>query len=106
MLKTIALEQEFAKREETMASFADELKTMLDLSSPRVVRVYGMHMTDPKFAGLVIEFCSLGDLRRYLDSDKPLTYEQKTMILQDIAQVQYPPLACLVLSCLLTLSSP
>ena len=79
-----------------MATFANELKTMIDVNSPRVVRVYGMCIRDPTFAGLVIEWCPGGDLRNRLNSDELLSYEQKKEILQDIATVQYPPLFVLL----------
>ena len=61
-------------------------------SSPLVVRFYGICTKDPAVASIVVEFCSLGDLRRYLDSDVPLGNQQQMRILMDIAQVKYPPL--------------
>ena len=61
-------------------------------SSPLVVRFYGICTKDPAVASIVVEFCSLGDLRTYLDSDVLLGDEQRFAILMDIAQVQCPPL--------------
>ena len=65
-------------------------------SSPLVVRVYGICTKDPTVASIVLEFCSLGDLRTYLDSDVLLGDEQMVTILMDIAQVQWPPLSASV----------
>ena len=65
-------------------------------SSPLVVRVYGICTKDPTVASIVLEFCSLGDLRTYLDSDVLLGDEQMVTILMDIAQVQCPPLSASV----------
>ena len=55
------------------------------------MRVYGICTKDPTVASIVLEFCSLGDLRTYLDSDVLLGDEQMVTILMDIAQVQCPP---------------
>ena len=65
-------------------------------SSPLVVRFYGICTKDPAVASIVLEFCSLGDLRTYLDSDVPLGDEQRVTILMEIAQVQCPPLSASV----------
>ena len=54
------------------------------------MRLYGIYTMDPKFAAMVVEYCSLGDLRNYLDSNKPLHTEQRMSILMEIALVQYP----------------
>ena len=60
------------------------------------MRVYGICTKDPTVASIVLEFCSLGDLRTYLDSDVPLGDEQRVAILMDIAQVQCPNLSASV----------
>ena len=65
-------------------------------SSPLVVRMYGICTTDPAVASVVMEFCSLGDLRTYLDSDVLLDDEQRVTILMEIAQVKCPPLSASV----------
>ena len=77
------------EREKLMTSFLNELKVMLDMFSPRIIRVYGICTTNPNFAGLVIEYCPEGDVRSYLDSNKPLDTQQKTRMLMDIAKVQH-----------------
>ena len=77
------------EREKLMTSFLNELKVMLDMYSPRIIRVYGICTTNPNFAGLVIEYCPEGDVRSYLDSNKPLDTQQKTRILMDVAKVQH-----------------
>ena len=59
--------------------------------------MYGICTKDPAVASIVVEFCSLGDLRTYLDSDVLLGTQQKMRILMDIAQVQCPPLLASVL---------
>ena len=64
-------------------------------SSPLIVRVYGIYTRDSRFAAMVIEYCSLGDLRNYLDSKMPLGSQQKMRILMDIAQVKHPSLCLL-----------
>ena len=86
------------EREKLMTSFLNELKVMLDMFSPRIIRVYGICTIDPTFAGLVIEYCPEGDVRSYLDSNKPLDTQRKTRILMDIAKVQHiiPIIPCLV----------
>ena len=89
VLKKISLEGDFMERQTLMDSFVNELTIMLDLYSPRVLRVYGVCTKDATFSGLVIEYCPFGDLRSYLDDpDKHLDTEQKMTILKDIAQVK------------------
>ena len=60
------------------------------------MRFYGICTKDPTVASIVVEFCSLGDLRTYLDSDVLLDTQQKMRILMDIAQVQCPNLSASV----------
>ena len=72
-------------REKIFKAFATELAIMIKLRSPRVVNVYGAVTTDPSYMGMVIEFCSGGDLRTRLDTDWNVVDRQRGRWLLDIA---------------------
>lgn len=85
--KTSLKNVNYQKRQEIMNQFVNELVVMGQLNSPLVARTYGMYTTDPTFAGLVMEYCPRGDLRKHLDdSETPIDNEQKMGFLMDIAQ--------------------
>ena len=49
--------------------------------------MYGVYTQDPRFLGMVVEFCHLGDLRKLL-TEVDLSDEEKWTILMDIAEVR------------------
>ena len=70
-----------------MRDFATELAIMVQLRSPRIVAVFGVVTTDSSWLGLVVEYCSGGDLREALDADDATSIDeaQRRSWLSDIA---------------------
>ena len=60
---------------------------MVKLRSPRIVQVFGVVTTDSSWLGLVVEYCSGGDLRTALDADGAASIDeaQRRSWLSDIA---------------------
>ena len=60
---------------------------MVKLRSPRIVQVFGVVTTDSSWLGLVVEYCSGGDLRAALDADDAASIDeaQRRSWLSDIA---------------------
>ena len=75
------------KRNKMMRDFATELAIMVQLRSPRIVAVFGVVTTDSSWLGLVVEYCSGGDLREALDADDATSIDeaQRRSWLSDIA---------------------
>lgn len=74
------------KRKKMLADFAAELSMMVLLSGPRVVQVVGVVTVDPRFLGLVMEYCPKGSLRRALDrDDEDITPENQRLWSTDVA---------------------
>ena len=70
-----------------MKDFSTELAIMVKLRSPRIVQVFGVVTTDSSWLGLVVEYCSGGDLREALDADDAASIDeaQRRSWLSDIA---------------------
>ena len=70
-----------------MKDFSTELAIMVKLRSPRIVQVFGVVTTDSSWLGLVVEYCSGGDLRTALDADDAASIDeaQRRIWLSDIA---------------------
>ena len=60
---------------------------MVKLRSPRIVQVFGVVTTDSSWLGLVVEYCSGGDLRAALDADDAASIDeaQRRSWLSDIS---------------------
>ena len=60
---------------------------MVKLRSPRIVQVFGVVTTDSSWLGLVVEYCSGGDLRAALDAEDAASIDeaQRRSWLSDIA---------------------
>ena len=59
-----------------MKDFSTELAIMVKLRSPRIVQVFGVVTTDSSWLGLVVEYCSGGDLRAALDADDAASIDE------------------------------
>ena len=75
----------FSARAKIMRDFESELAIMVELRSPRIVSVFGVVTNDPSYLGLVVEYCSGGDLRTRLDEQPNIDPAQKKLWLSDIS---------------------
>ncbi|KAJ3427221.1 ankyrin repeat and protein kinase domain-containing protein [Anaeramoeba flamelloides] len=77
-------------QQEQLSEITDEVKVMCRLTHPQIVRFYGACIDDPENIMLISEFCSGGNLNKYLISPKKISRKKKISLALEIAiGVQY-----------------
>ncbi|KAJ3427865.1 ankyrin repeat and protein kinase domain-containing protein [Anaeramoeba flamelloides] len=76
--------------QEQLNEIIEEVKLMCRLSHPQIVKFYGACIDDPENIMLISEFCSGGNLHKYLGSSKRISKKKKLKIALEIALgIQY-----------------